>query len=92
MDGRALDADTYMHTYIHAYMHTCIHTSTHTYIHAYAADQDGMTTVNGVLCVGMAAYGTFYFGRAIYMHACHMPHTYIRTHMEAYIHTCVHKW
>jgi hypothetical protein len=29
------------------------------------ADQDGMATVHGVLCVGMTAYGLFYFGRSI---------------------------
>ena len=35
-----------------------------------------VTTVNGVLCVGMAAYGTFYFGRAILqMHRKGQVHT-----------------
>ena len=29
------------------------------------ADQDGMATVNAMLCVGMTVYGVIYFGRAI---------------------------
>jgi len=49
------------------------------------ADQDGMATVNGLLCVGMAGYGVIYFGLAILqMHRKGQVHLLILLFAAAY--------